>query len=79
MSTIIPEEAPDTPRRHLLTLAHRALGFPNMSVEDEVALVSTIGDRKERGIVFDGLCSALARGDQEKADGQLAKLTAVAS
>lgn len=78
MDTIIPDEATDTPRRHLLTLAHRALGFPNMSVEDEVAMASTIGDRKERGVVFDGLCSALARGDQAKVDGQLAKLTAVA-
>lgn len=56
-------QAPDTPRRHLLTLARRQLSFPNMSVVDEVAAVSAVADPVRRDEVFTALCEAVRDGD----------------
>lgn len=68
-------EAPDTPRRHLMTLAHRALTFPNMTVEDEIALASVIADREARDRAFTALCEALRRRDVAAAETVLDLLT----
>ncbi len=68
-------EAPDTPRRHLMTLAHRALSFPHMTVEDELALASVIADAEARDRAFTALCDALRRGDTAAAETVLDLLT----
>lgn len=68
-------EAPDTPRRHLLVLAHRQLAMPNMTVEDEVALASVIADREARDRAFTSLCEALRRRDMTAAETVLDLLT----
>ena len=68
-------EAPDTPRRHLMTLAHRQLSFPNMTVEDELALTSVIADREARDRAFTALCDALRRGERDAAETVLDLLT----
>jgi hypothetical protein len=68
-------EAPDTPRRHLLTLAHRQPSFPRMPVEDEVALASAIADRAARDRAFGELCDALRDGEHDVAETVLDLLT----
>jgi len=68
-------EAPDTPRRHLMTLAHRQLTFPWMAVEDEVALASVIADDEARDRAFTALCEALRRRDNDAAETVLDLLT----
>ncbi|WUI02065.1 hypothetical protein OHR68_09745 [Spirillospora sp. NBC_00431] len=64
-------EAPDTPRRHLLAIAHRAITFPDLArseVEDEVALISVIVDREARERAFRELMGALRRGERDAAE-----------
>ena len=68
-------EAPDTPRRHLMTLAHRVLSMPWMTVEDELALASVIADREARDRAFTSLCDALRRRDMTAAETVLDLLT----
>jgi len=71
-------EAPDTPRRHLLVLAHRALALPHASredIEDEVSLVAAVADRAEREREFARLLDALAAADHDAAETALARLT----
>lgn len=68
-------EAPDTPRRHLMTLAHRQLTFPHMTVEDEVACASVLADREARDRAFTSLCEALRQHDMTAAETVLDLLT----
>jgi hypothetical protein len=68
-------EAPDTPRRHLLTLAHRQLSFPRMPVEDEVLMASAVGDRAATLRAFSELCDALRDGEHDVAETVLDLLT----
>lgn len=68
-------EAPDTPRRHLMTLAHRQLSMPNMTVQDEVALASVIADGEARDRAFTALCDALRQRDTAAAETVLDLLT----
>lgn len=67
-------EAPDTPRRHLLVLAHRALRFGHMSVEDEVAMASVL-DRAAAVRAFEELCDHLVAGNRNAAESVLDLLT----
>ncbi|KAB2347288.1 hypothetical protein [Actinomadura rudentiformis] len=84
MTTIIPQkttspdEAADTPRRHLFVLANRAVALPHMSVEDEVAMASVIVDRFERDDEFRALCDAVRFRAHTRAEQALDVLTGVA-
>lgn len=68
----------DTARRDLLVLAHRQLGLPNSSVEDELVLASVLADRYERDDAFSALCQALRDGEITAAQAALDALTGVA-
>lgn len=70
-------ETPDTPRRHIETLARRAASFPDWGsdIEDEVALVSTIADRAAMERVFSELVLAYRRREPSKAKKALDQLT----
>ena len=68
-------DVPDTARRHLLTLAHRRIAFSSLSVEDEVAMASTIADRIERDTAFRALCGAIRAEDPQQIASALDVLT----
>jgi len=69
-------EVLDTPRHHLLVLAHRAVAYPHLDdVLDEVALVSAITDRRKRADVFGALCAAVRDCDRDAAAAALDTLT----
>lgn len=61
-------------RHRLWTLANRALSFPNMTVDDEVAALSVL-PRDGALLAFDDLCTAVADGDADAAETVLDLLT----
>lgn len=68
-------QAPDTPRRHMLTLARRQISMPWLSVEDEVLALTVIGDRAATLLAFDELCRAVADSEPDVAESVLDLLT----
>lgn len=68
-----------TVRDEIRALAYRQLSFPNMSVSDDLAALSSIADRDERERQFSALCAALAAGRHDRADRILAALGGGAS
>lgn len=64
-----------TVRDEIRTLAYRQLTFPNMSVSDDLAALSSIADRDERERQFSALCDALAAGRHHHAGRILTTLT----
>lgn len=72
---MLATETDRTPREALRVLAYRVLAMPFMSVEGDLAELSTIADRDERDDTFTHLCAAIVERAAARVEGLLDDLT----